>query len=124
MDGANHIVQYLQSMYVTMKLYHWSTRSYARHMATDDFITDMLKTTDKLVETYMGRYSRPEYPKGFSLHVKQLDDTAAVEELREYGKWLKKDFTTYLKPSDTDLLTLRDELLQNLHQTLYRYSLQ
>ena len=122
-DGANHVVQYLQGMYNTVKLYHWSTHSHAHHIASDQLTQELLKTIDHLVEVYIGRYERPRFPNGMTLHVPQDDDAAAVEQLKEYGRWLKTDFLHFVKPHDTDLLNIRDELLAALHQTLYRYTL-
>lgn len=122
-EGASVIVEYLLAMYDTLKLYHWSTTSFARHSATDELVQEVLKTTDRLVEVYLGRYGRPVYPTGLTMRIRQLSDVEAVAQLREYGRWLKTDFLATVKANDTDILNLRDELMSSLHQALYRYTL-
>jgi len=122
-EGADKIVQYFQTMIVTMKLYHWSTRSHARHLATDTLVDELLKNTDRLIEVYIGRYARPSYPRGLSLHIEQLNDESAVEALHLYGNWLKTDFSRYVKPHDTDIMNIRDEILGDIHRAMYRYTL-
>jgi len=124
MEGADHIVAYLLSMHDTVRLYHWQTRSHARHVATCELMSGLLPLIDSMVETYMGRYQRPNYGGGgVTLHVAELSDTSAIEKLQAYGRWLKVDLPAFLKPHDTDLFNIRDEMLALIHQTLYRFTL-
>jgi Family of unknown function (DUF5856) len=124
MEGANHIVGYLLAMHDTVRMYHWQTRSHARHVATCQLLSALLPLIDTLVETYMGRYQRPNYGgEGVSLHIPELSEASAVEILHAYGKWLKLEFPTFLKAHDTDLLNIRDEIVALIHQTLYRFTL-
>lgn len=123
-EGADHIVAYLLSMHDTVRLYHWQTRSHARHVATCQLLGGLLPLIDSMVETYIGRYQRPNYGgDGVSLHVAELSEASAVEKLQSYGRWLKVNFPTFLKVHDTDLLNIRDEILALIHQTLYRFTL-
>ena len=124
MDAANHIVRYLFSMQDTVRLYHWQTKSHPRHVATCQLLTGLLPLIDTMVETYIGRYQRPDFGgKGVDVHVAELTEVSAVEKLQSYGRWLKMEFPTLVKAHDTDLLNIRDEMLAVLHQTLYRFTL-
>lgn len=121
--SARDIVEYLQTMVTSVKLYHWSTRSHARHVASDQLMTELLPAVDRLVEVFIGRYARPECGRGLTLRIPALGDDTAADALREYGRWLKVDFPKYCKANDTDILNLRDALMESLHQALYRFTL-
>lgn len=123
MDGANHIVAYLLAMHDTVRLYHWQTKIQARHVATCQLLGTLLPLIDTMVETYMGRYQRPHFRGVCVLEISELSDEHATEKLQAYGRWLKVDFPSLVKPHDTDLLNIRDEMLSIIHQTLYRFTL-
>jgi len=124
MEGANRLVRFLLSMQDTVRLYHWQTRSQPRHVATCQLLAALAPLVDTMVETYIGRYQRPDFGGGgAALEATQLTDAAATEQLQAYGRWLKTDFPTLVKPHDTDLLNIRDEMLAAIHQALYRFTL-
>ena len=80
--------------------------------------------SDQFVETYMGRYKRPEFKSAFSVQVKQFNDANIVEALREYVQFLKYEVPNYLKDSDTDLLNIRDEMLGLFNKLSYLLTLE
>jgi len=121
--GCETIVQVFFHMLLNIKLYHWETVIYARHKSSDDLHGNISELIDKFVEVYMGRYSRPEYKTSFNINVKQLTDDNIVEVLEEYIEVLKYDLPKFLKPSDTDLFNIRDEILSEFNKTLYLFTL-
>ena len=123
MSSPNGLVAYLLAMHDTIRLYHWQTRSHARHVATCQLLGDLLPLIDRLVESYIGRYERPDFRGRLVMEISELSESSAVEQIQAYGRWLKTDFETLVKPHDTDLLNLRDEILGALHQTLFRFTL-
>lgn len=61
MSAANiHFFFLLQN---SLKLYHWQTHSYARHVATDKVLEELLEHIDKYVEIYNGKYDRSKLLK-------------------------------------------------------------
>ncbi len=108
----------------TIKLYHWQTTNYARHKATDSLHSELSDLIDTFIEVYIGRYKRPSYNDTIKINIEELSDDSAVNAINEYISYLKTDLPKYLKSSDTDLLNIRDEMLQNLNQTLYLFTLQ
>ena len=56
--SADHIHFFLQ-LRNQIKLYHWQTRVYARHIATDQILEKLEKNIDSFVEIYIGKYGRP-----------------------------------------------------------------
>lgn len=102
-----------------IKLYHWQTRSYPRHIAADTLHTDMSALIDKFVEVLVGRYGRPK--GGATLEIKELSNKAATQYLIRWRDILQKEMP--IAPTDTELLNLRDEMLASINQTLYLFSL-
>ena len=107
-----------------MKLYHWQTKQYPRHIASDTLFANLLASMDLFVETYIGRYKRPEFNDDFSVDVVQFSDKDIVNLLREYSTFLNKEVPKHLNPeTDTDLLNIRDDILGKINQTLYLFTL-
>jgi Family of unknown function (DUF5856) len=123
-NSCAELVSFLLCMSDELRLYHWRTRSHARHKATCQALSELSGLVDSLVETFMGRYERPSYRRGFvELSVRELTDETAEEAARAYCRWLKSTFPHLVKEHDTDLLNLRDEVLASLHRLLYQFTL-
>lgn len=121
--GCEDLVKYFYHMTLNIKLYHWSTHSYSRHKASDTLYGNLLELIDKFIEVYMGAYCRPKYDEKFNISVTQFNDTDIKNELENYKKYITNELPKYLKESDTDLLNIRDEILGELNQTLYLFTL-
>jgi hypothetical protein len=121
--GCENIIKVFFHMTNTIKLYHWQTTNYARHKATDSLHSQLLELIDTFIEVYIGRYQRPKYNATIKINVEELTDDSAITIINEYITYLNSDLPKYLKSSDTDLLNIRDEMLQNLNQTLYLFTL-
>ena len=122
--GCESIVQVFFNIILNVRLYHWSTTSYARHTGSGALYDTLSDLIDTFVETYMGRYKRPEFRNTFNVPVKQFTDSNIDDALREYIQFLKYEVPNYLKDSDTDLLNIRDEMVGELNKTLYLFTLQ
>lgn len=107
------------------KLYHWMTTSFARHKASDKLFESIIDLSDKFMETYMGRYGRPSIinDKTAKLNVKTYTDKSIIEYYNSCKAILETSFVKQLKPTDTDLLNIRDELLGSINQVLYLFTL-
>jgi hypothetical protein len=117
-------VQFFFQMREQIKLYHWQTKSYPRHKATDAVITALDESIDKYVEVFMGKYGRPRMTaRNNSIRVTNLSETGILKFIKGCIAYLVKDLTKKLKPQDTDLVNLRDEMLAELNQLLYLFTL-
>lgn len=121
--GCENFIKILFSMAHSIKLYHWQTKSFARHKATCELFSSINTLTDQFVEVYMGRYSRPSFPKGIDIRIEELTDNSAKNLLKEFSDFLRTDLPKCLKSSDTDLYNIRDELLGEINKTLYLFTL-
>lgn len=117
-------VQFFFAMRSQIKLYHWQTNQFSRHKATDDVIEALDKLIDEYVETYMGKYGRPRMTgRNSSFKVVNMADSTAARYIKICIAYLQGPLVARLKPTDTDLVNLRDEMLGELNKLLYLYSL-
>jgi hypothetical protein len=62
-----------------IKLYHWQTRVYSRHIATDKILEKLEKSIDSYVEIYIGKYGRPRVSgKNASITLHNLTEAGAT----------------------------------------------
>ncbi len=107
-----------------VKLYHWQTMNYPRHIATDDLVTKLDTNIDQFVEVYIGKYGRPKLTgKTSSIYLRNHSDAEAIKMIQEAIDWMTNDLTSKLKKTDTDLLNIRDTIVADLNQTLYLFTL-
>jgi hypothetical protein len=117
-------IHFFFTMREQIKVYHWQTHSFARHKATDDVLDALDKTIDEYVETYMGKYGRPRLTaKTNTVKIGNMADATAARFIKGCIAHLQGPLVKRLKPTDTDLVNLRDEMLGELNKLLYLYSL-
>jgi len=118
------VVQFYLTLRNAIKVYHWNTRSYPRHKATDDLVASIDKLTDSFVEVYIGKYGRDKaLSDNMTLDLPGLDEQEVIKFLKEAIEWLTHKLPKILKPADTDLFNIRDELLAAVNQALYLFTL-
>ena len=118
------IVHLMMTLRDQIKLYHWQTMNYPRHIATNDLVTKLDTNIDQFVEVYIGRYGRPKLTgKSSSIHLRNFSDKEASSMIKEIVGWLESDLPKKIKRTDTDLLNIRDTIIADLNQTLYLFSL-
>jgi DNA-binding ferritin-like protein len=119
-DNINEIVKFFFTLQLNMKVYHWNTNSFSRHKASDQFGGKLGELVDQFVEVFIGRYmAKPSISKVI-IDPNFLTDEGSENLLIKSRKYLE-DLSILIK--DTDLLTIRDELLSEVNQTLYLYQL-
>ena len=107
-----------------IKLYHWQTRVYARHIATDKILEVLEKSIDSYVEIYIGKYGRPKVNgKNAIISLQNLSEAGASRMIVAAVKYLQGPLTKTLNESDTDLMNIRDEIVADLNQLLYLFTL-
>ena len=117
-------VNFFFEMREQIKLYHWQTKSFAQHKATDDLITSLDENIDTYVETYMGKYGRPKMTtRNNSFRLQNMNAKMAVKFIKDCISYLQGPLVKKLKPDDTDLFNVRDEILGDLHKVLYLFTL-
>jgi len=120
-DRGGDIVTAMLGIRNQVKVYHWQTGSFARHKATDDLTSSLDTNIDTFVEVYMGKYGRPQVSGTIKLG--NFSESAAKTFVAKQTEYLTKVLPRQLSADDTDLLNLRDEILADLHKTLYLFTL-
>lgn len=114
------IVRTFLEMLNTVKLYHWKTRSFAQHKATDELYEQLNGHVDKFVEILLGkdesRIKMVERRCELLDFSNGSDFKARIYEYREFLVDMNKYFDA---KRDTDLLNIRDEILGDINQFLY-----
>ena len=120
-----HPIVFFLMFDVNLKLYHWMTQSYARHKAADELHEKVLELGDKFVEVYIGRYKRPKnLAKKELTQVMQVFSDKTIEDFLDFcERYLSKDIFKYMSNEDVDLMNIRDDLISNISQTRYLFTL-
>jgi hypothetical protein len=105
-----------------MKFYHWSTKSFARHSASDKFVSSLSDKMDRFIEVMQGSEGqRIVLPSKSKYSFNNETDESIVKVLKKFRDWLSNDLPSYIKTSDTDLLNIRDDILGDVNNTLYLF---
>lgn len=120
MDKQYEIMQgliiYFFEHQLTLKMYHFQTKKYGAHKASDKYLDAFANTFDKFMETAQGIFGRLE-TNHIAVKFDTVSDITINEHLSKYIKNLKqldKVFENY-----SELLNIRDELVANAEQLEY-----
>jgi hypothetical protein len=108
------VIKFLLGVLANLRLIHWQTKSYARHVASDSLIAELSALTDTFVEAHMGRHGPPTVTGSIEL----LDRVDA----QKYVKSVRDKLMTFTI-EEPDLLSVRDDMLVVLNKTLYLFTL-
>jgi hypothetical protein len=121
-NKIGNILYYLLLLRNQMKIYHWQTKLYSRHIATDSLVEDLDKLTDKYVEIYSGIYENIEIHEDKSLFkLNNICDKNIVSYLNALKKIISTETSDI---TDSELLNVRDDILGKIDNTIYLYRLQ
>jgi len=119
-NNINELVKFFFTLQLTLKNYHWNTTSFARHNASNELGGKLATLVDKFIELFIGRYKVKPVVGSIKIDPLFVNDNGAVELLNQAILYLE-GLNNMLR--DVDLLTVRDELVGELNQTLYLYQL-
>lgn len=100
-------------MLMLIKIYHWKTNSYASHKATDHLYASLNEHMDKFVEIWLGKNNKKLNAKmNISINYVSNEKKLIIKV---------KEFILHLErlQLDSDLLTIRDDIVGELNQFLY-----
>lgn len=122
MNKSTQLVQFFFNIEQTIKLYHWQTKSYSRHKATDSLVETIRGIADRFMEVYQGKYGKLSISNDLPINITILNDGNAPMYLKDIASHLS-NFTTngIVNSNDTDLLNIRDELLASINNTIYLF---
>ena len=117
-----------------IRLYHWNTKIYSRHIASGDLYKKIDDFLDKFVEIYQGKFNGGllsgipfKYDK-FDIELYNLSDEGIIECLNDFKNMLSDDLYNWLSNmshyTNSDLKNLVDDLMGDVNKTLYLFTLQ
>lgn len=120
-----HITVIFFETQLMVKLYHWNTKSYATHKATDEFYGKLSDNIDKFIEVLLGKLNnRIDLSNQKTINLYCVDDAQFKKKLHDFKVFLHqltdKDMGLLM---GEDLLNIRDEILADLDQLLYLLTL-
>ena len=116
----SHIVKIFIEMLQTIKLYHWKTRSYAQHKATDELYEELNENIDKFIEVLLGKDQSRVKMMEKRIDLLDANNTREIKErIFEYREFLTDMNIWFDQSRDSDLLSIRDDILASLNQFLY-----
>lgn len=120
-DIEQYIIDLMQ-VQCQVKVFHWQTKIYAKHIALDGLFNAIIENIDEFTETAMGKYGRVDF-SGVSYTFDNITDTGINNLIDGYIDTAIALDDKVDPKKDSDLLNLRDELLGKLNQTKYLLTL-
>lgn len=119
------MIQGLLTIRNQVKIYHWQTQSYSRHIASDGLTATLDTLIDTFVEVYMGKYGRPKLTgKTSVLPLENFSEKSAAKMIDGATNWIQHKMSKKLHPqNDTDLINIRDEIVAELNKIRYLFTL-
>jgi hypothetical protein len=112
-------------MQLMVKLFHWNTKHYATHKATDEFYDKLNDNMDRFIEILLGKLDdRIELKSKTTINLYCVNDNQFKDKLIDFKIFLHgiNDKTMGLIMGE-DLLNIRDEILADVDQLLYLLTL-
>jgi DNA-binding ferritin-like protein len=106
-----------------VKLYHWKTHSYSQHKATDELYGKLSENIDRFVEVLMGKSKNRIQMLDAKMRLYDLDTKQELREhILEYRDFLINLDQVFHPRRDSDLFSIRDDLLADINQFLYLWT--
>lgn len=117
MAEDQQIIKYFMSLLDQIKLYHWASKSYAKHKALDELHSSLSEKIDLLIESYIGRVKLQPL-RNFKLDISVSSDVEKTE------KFLEKERDEIAKLSGRwkkypELQNILQEMITEINKTLY-----
>jgi hypothetical protein len=93
--------------------FHWSTDSYAKHIALAEYYDGIVPLVDQLAESYFGKFGKiNSFP---SVYHQPKDPIRYLESLQSFVKEARQDL-----PQDSELQNIIDEIADLINTTTYK----
>ena len=119
-DYKAHITKVFLELLNMIKLYHWKTRSFAQHEATDKLYETLNKHIDEFIEVLIGKYSKRIHlvsKKSKLIDVKNGEEFKS--RLHDYIDFLNNLDKVFPAKKNRDILSIRDQIIIDINQFLY-----
>lgn len=99
-----------------LKLFHWQTSVYNKHIIFGQYYKILDELFDKLVETYSGKYKKLHLKEITSINVADIDMT----KLEVFFNNIISFFSSlFMSDDDKELRNIVDEIISNIYKMIY-----
>ena len=101
-----------------LKLYHWNTKYYSNHEATDKLMKHLLEFIDSFMETYLGKFQKIQIPTSITLE-KKINEKNIISKVFQPFLHFLKEWKEDFQKTDCEFLHLIEELQTETERTKY-----
>ena len=123
MDNLTTAVHELLQFQILIKIYHWQTKTYSRHIASDTLYNSISDKIDLIVETLQGDLKKRIKFSSCALNLENMTDKSIVSLLIRCREWMETRFLTMFSHSKF-LVNISDEIVTDINKTLYLFTLE
>lgn len=76
---SKDIIQFFTSILGQIKLYHWTTPKYSKHIALDKLHEELSEKVDLFIEAFVGKYKKQPFDE-FTIVNKSTSDVKNIEK--------------------------------------------
>lgn len=121
----NTSVQKFLELQAQLRILHWQTKGYARHIAFGETYSNLGEFIDSYVEVAMGKQGRfvlEDNDK--NIRIENLTDVNIIDFLQNAKGFLISLSNELNATKDSDLLNIRDEMLAAINKLAYLLTLE
>ena len=117
----SRVIAQLIYLQMQVRIFHWQTKSYARHEALGKFYESFDDLLDNFVETYQGIFGRIGFAQ--SLELKNLEDSTNLENIFNNAIAILRNEAPDID-EHSDLINIRDEMIGQMDRLKYLLTLE
>jgi hypothetical protein len=127
-ENIGEVAMYFFTFRDQMKIYHFQTTSYARHIAIDNFVNLLSNQLDTYLETLQGTAGmKMVIPDTMSdIGLMNMDEKVSIDMLNAFKNWVLNDLpilSNNFEDNYKDLQNVQEDILSNINKTLYLFML-
>lgn len=104
-----------------LQLFHWTTKSYSDHIASDTTLKELYKKTDELIESWI-QNKKLKIDSNVNINIKKNSKNIIIKKLKKFKEFIKK--IEFPKESESELNNIRDEIMGIIDHSFFLLSLQ
>ncbi len=116
-----HLIGFFHYL-TNIKLYHWCTKSHARHEATDELYGRMQELVDQFIEALLATYECKEVLGGpiAPIKVEIISDEQAIGCLDDFKKYINENAVPWTV-EESNLRNITDDMLNAIDKCKYKF---
>lgn len=106
-----------------VRLYHWCTSKYDKHLISDMLYVDLDPKLDELIENFIAKHGRPnkqEQDSNISITFTKMNDAEFLEYLKTFvTSFITLSSVVFDSKKDVDLMSIRDNIVKSIYKAMY-----